>query len=134
MLNPTLSYTQTLENKVKELRDEVQTLQINQASMSDSQPRSRVPARTSPPSLGTELSCTFDGLKFDDKGGITYHGATSFFQLPTSASPNGSSDAIQPQATGQVEGGDRKERLVNNAWQQRALETLSETPVRMLIS
>ena len=43
------------------------------------------PALRNPPNPGeaSEAAWNFEGLKFDDKGAITYHGATSFFQLPT---------------------------------------------------
>lgn len=73
---------------------------------------------------------SFGGLKLDDKGCVTYHGATSFFQLPTDTLPVESpvgdlwDSSLPPR-----EGGQRRERLVNNAWQQRALETFLETPV-----
>jgi len=77
---------------------------------------------------------TFDGLKRDEKGGITYHGATSFFQLPSPVGRNpnersGRGGGMHPGFLEAAGGGERKERLVNNAWQQRAMETFSETPV-----
>jgi hypothetical protein len=71
-------------------------------------------------------------LKLDGKGSITYHGATGFFHLPAeNAIGNAHPDPrmwhnfpiLQP------EGLQRRERLVHNAWQQRALESYSETPV-----
>ncbi|KAK0109350.1 hypothetical protein ONS96_003168 [Cadophora gregata f. sp. sojae] len=76
---------------------------------------------------------TFDGLKRDEKGGITYHGATSFFQLPNPVSRDpsevpGRDGGVYPGFLEAAGGGDRKERLVNNAWQQRAKETFAETP------
>lgn len=64
----------------------------------------------------------------DDKGGITYHGATSFWQLPgerSATTPTG--NKFLPLTEVDVQ---RRERLVNNAWQQRALENLSDIPVR----
>lgn len=75
---------------------------------------------------------TFNGLKRDEKGGITYHGATSFFQIPAPA--GGDDSGSLPAGSGSQdvaggEGGERKERLVSNAWQQRAMETFSEMPV-----
>lgn len=74
---------------------------------------------------------TFGGLKLDDKGGVTYHGATSFFQLPTDSPQNELPNGEWWDSYLRLyEGGQRRERLVNNAWQQRALETFSETPVR----
>lgn len=74
----------------------------------------------------------FRGLKMDDKGGITYHGATSFFQLPGergAATPT--ANTFLPLTEVDVQ---RRERLVNNAWQQRALENLSDIPVRFMLS
>ena len=61
----------------------------------------------------------------DDKGGITYHGTTSFFNLPSDRCPAGADCAASADATTR-----RRERLVSNAWQQRALENLSNSPVR----
>ena len=69
----------------------------------------------------------FRGLKMDDKGGITYHGATSFFQLPGERAATPSANKFLPLTEVDVQ---RRERLVNNAWQQRALENLSDIPVR----
>lgn len=65
----------------------------------------------------------------DDKGGITYHGATSFFQLPGERNPTTptAANTFLPLTEVDVQ---RRERLVNNAWQQRALENLSDIPVR----
>lgn len=64
------------------------------------------------------------GLKIDDKGGITYHGATSLFNLPSDPHKHkaDSLSSIDSDAH-------RRERLVNNAWHQRAMENLSDIPV-----
>jgi hypothetical protein len=139
-LPPTLSYTQTLENRVKELELLVSDLRNTSVTSSlkdsiefDQSPQiSPIPDKTTISKPVSQPPQNFEGLKLDDKGGITYHGATSFFQLPTPSaqdeSPN--SDPLEI-AAGLEDGGSRRERLVNNAWQQRALETLSETPVRL---
>lgn len=76
------------------------------------------------------LAGSFTGLKIDDKGVITYHGTTSFFQLPreTELNTTPSSSSQSPPTFGEADL-DRRERLVTNAWQQRALEGLSDTPV-----
>lgn len=64
------------------------------------------------------------GLKIDDKGGITYHGPTSLFHLPSDR------DAPQNELLSQVDtDAHRRERLVTNAWHQRAMENLSDIPV-----
>lgn len=70
------------------------------------------------------VSESFKGLKVDDKGAITYHGSTSFFQLPSDR-PSGSRD----QQSTSDQAMQRRERLVANAWQQRALENMSDIPV-----
>lgn len=73
---------------------------------------------------------TFEGLKLDDEGSITYHGATSFFQLPSDVAHVESPPADNANSPEHdMEGEQRRERLVYNAWQQRALETLSDIPV-----
>lgn len=64
------------------------------------------------------------GLKIDDKGGITYHGPTSLFHLPSER------DTAQKDFLSSVDtDAHRRERLVTNAWHQRAMENLSDIPV-----
>ena len=134
-LSPTISYTQKLENKVNELEhlvSELQKLPVGSIQKTSLSPRHGMLQNISTPGESTipELSGTFEGLKFDDKGGVTYHGATSFFQLPTPTTQEDHPRSIPWEILGGPdEGNPRKQRLVNNAWQQRALETLSETPV-----
>lgn len=87
--------------------------------------------------LGDEQSITrsLRSLKIDDKGGITYHGATSFFNLPSERSVPVASDFLALTASSSSSDADnqRRERLINNAWHQRALENLSEIPVCTLM-
>ncbi|KAG6025404.1 hypothetical protein E4U41_001530 [Claviceps citrina] len=137
-LNPTLSYTQRLEGRIKELEEQLNNLTRSSPSVagsshshSSSPPPSNPDAsaqiwRHAPDEQG--INRGFKSLKVDDKGGITYHGATSFFNLlsdrigiAVSHLPclNSSSSSIDSQ---------RRERLVNNAWHQRAMENLSEIP------
>ncbi len=132
--NPTLSYTQRLETRISELEEQLAT------ALKSANPGATVSSHSSPSTTSTGLhdgkspakslsddhglSRSFTGLKVDDRGRITYHGATSFFNLPndrnrTSFDAQASSDMDQ----------ERKDRLVTNAWQQRALENLSGTPV-----
>lgn len=66
------------------------------------------------------------GLKIDDKGGITYHGPTSLFHLPSDRD-NMQTDYLPAVDTD----AHRRERLVSNAWHQRALENLSDIPVSL---
>lgn len=71
----------------------------------------------------------FRGLKTEDRGSIALHGATNFFPLP--AERNNSGDNFLPLTEADKH---RRERLVNNALQQRALENMSDIPVRKLPS
>lgn len=87
----------------------------------DSQSQGRVQADEQ------SMTRSFRGLKIDDRGGITYHGATSFFHLPSDGNAP-RNDQLSPTDRD----GLRRVRLVTNAWQQRALENLSEIPVRSL--
>ncbi|GJN70202.1 hypothetical protein PLICBS_004255 [Purpureocillium lilacinum] len=128
-LNPTLSYTQRLEERIKELEDQLASVAKSPASAAAS-------SHSSPP-VGTAHDASasargldehgvtrgFRGLKIDDRGGITYHGTTSFFNLPSDRLPVGSDYMATNDSNIQ-----RRERLVNNAWHQRALENLSDIP------
>ncbi|GJC87480.1 nitrogen assimilation transcription factor nit-4 [Colletotrichum liriopes] len=133
--NPTLSYTSRLEHRIKELEAQLAAARAHAPGPSE-------PSRTSSPSIGPSagqspmtdphhfesqdeesVSESFKGLKVDDKGAITYHGSTSFFQLPGDR-PSGSRDH---QSTSD-HAMQRRERLVANAWQQRALENMSDIP------
>ncbi|KAJ5392396.1 hypothetical protein N7509_007886 [Penicillium cosmopolitanum] len=129
-LSPTLSYTQKLENKVKALEHALSIAEEN-GSTSDTaeqSPSSTSTAAALPPAPTKRYFKSIKGLKLDRKGAITYHGATSFFQLPSSDL----NEAFEGQSGGAFEtldeGNRRKEKLVNNAWQQRALERFLETP------
>lgn len=68
----------------------------------------------------------FRGLKMEDRGAVTYPGATTIFHLPAERN-NSSGDNFLPLTEADAE---RRERLVNNALQQRALENMSDIPVR----
>ncbi|KAL1868087.1 hypothetical protein Daus18300_006068 [Diaporthe australafricana] len=132
--NPTLSYTQRLEERIKDLEEQVSKAQAQAQAHAPPQPQrglSEGPLSSSVDSslAGHEsegLAGTFKGLKLDEKGVITYHGATSFFHLPSEYGRQ-SSDAPSPSNPEDPLYG-KRERLVNNAWQQRALEDLSEIP------
>ncbi|KFX89561.1 hypothetical protein O988_08591 [Pseudogymnoascus sp. VKM F-3808] len=121
-LPPTLSYTQKLESRVEELERLVSQLQIPSAERASGspQPGSPKPRSGLPPA-------SFEGLKFDGQGSITYHGATSFFHLPNATSDKPSTVTVtDPSAS--LDGERIRQRLVSNAWHQRALETFAETP------
>ena len=71
---------------------------------------------------GESMARSFKGLKVDGKGAITYHGDTSFFHLPTSDREN---FAVEDINLALDFDGNRRERMVSNAWEQRALENMS---------
>lgn len=135
--NPTLSYTQRLEERIKDLEEQVSKAQAQAQAHAPPPPQRGLSEGTLSSShessiVGHEsegLAGTFKGLKLDEKGVITYHGATSFFHLPSEYGRQ-SSDAPSPSNSEDPLYG-KRERLVNNAWQQRALEDLSEIPVRL---
>lgn len=130
--NPTLSYTQRLEERIKELEDKLSRSQAQTSSQPQQHATDR-PVSTSQDGshLGQEtgdgLAGTFRGLKLDERGVLTYHGATSFFHLPSEYAGREIDAPSSPHSEDPVNG--RRERLVHNAWQQRALEDLSEIPV-----
>lgn len=130
--NPTLSYTQRLEERIKELEDQLSRSQ-SQALSQTPQHASGRPVSTSfdgsqhSHEPGEGLTGTFRELKLDERGVLTYHGATSFFHLPSEYAGQEIDAPSSPLSEDPVNG--RRERLVNNAWQQRALEDLSEIPV-----
>ncbi|EGX89338.1 C6 transcription factor, putative [Cordyceps militaris CM01] len=128
--NPTLSYTQRLEKRIKELEDQL-------ASSSRSPPSITVSAHSSPSTASTGLNDgrsppkshadeqsftrSFSGLKVDDKGRITFGNGASANERPANPNSNG------VYASAELDQSIR-ERLVANAMQQRALETFSGTP------
>ena len=71
-----------------------------------------------------DLVRDFEGLKVEHDGRISFHGPTSLFQLPSGLLSETSSTI--PLAM-QLEG--RKERLINNAWRERAFEQMATMPV-----
>lgn len=132
--NPTLSYTQRLEERIKDLEEQLASVAKSSTPVAGS-------SHSSPSIFGAQdsqaqgrqqtddhMTRSFRGLKIDDNGGITYHGATSFFHLP-----NDRTNAnVDVSSSGELDI-QRRERLVSNAWQQRALENLSDIPVRILL-
>ncbi|KAM3509885.1 hypothetical protein MY10362_000328 [Beauveria mimosiformis] len=129
-LNPTLSYTQRLEKRIKELEDQL-------ASASRSPPSITASAHSSPSTTSTGLhdgrsppkshpdeqsfSRSFSSLTVDDKGRITFGNGASANDRPASLHSNGFYTSAELDQS-------IRERLVANAMQQRALETFSATP------
>lgn len=75
-------------------------------------------------SSSADLARDFEGLKVEHDGRISFHGPTSLFQLPSGALNEAASTsrlAVQHEA--------RKERLINNAWRERAFEQMATMPV-----
>lgn len=78
-------------------------------------------------SVSAALARDIEGLKMEDDGRISYHGPTSLFQLPSGLpieNPDPSFSMLNEQ-------NGRKERLINNAWRERAFEQLTTIPVRL---
>jgi hypothetical protein len=71
-----------------------------------------------------ELAGDIEGLKIEEDGRISFHGPTSLFQLPSGLGPDQRSPVVAEHG---VDG--RKERLINNAWRERAFEQLATIPV-----
>ncbi|KAG5933606.1 hypothetical protein E4U53_000936 [Claviceps sorghi] len=124
-----------LEERIKELEDQVKSLtrfppSIAESSHSSPPPPSNPDGSVHVSQHGSDeqsMNQNFETLKVDDKGSITYHGATSFFNLPSDRS--GSVVSVLPQSNSTSDIDDRRrERLVSNAWHQRAMENLSEIP------
>ncbi|PHH80873.1 hypothetical protein CDD82_1453 [Ophiocordyceps australis] len=127
-LNPTLSYTQRLEERIKELEDQLASSTCKSSTHSSPSASHGGEASSNDwprASADGDMLPSFHGLKIDEKGGITYHGATSFFNLPTDRPTTSAVSDLPPSAVNDVQ---RRQRLVNNAWHQRALENMSDIP------
>jgi hypothetical protein len=145
--SPTLAYTHTLEHQVSELEAEVKALrsqllreqQQNQQDLQDQQDQQQQTNAPSSSETGRQqqdevfnVSRQFEGLKVDDQGVPTYHGPTSFFHFLGSTSDerqDSESSRTGNISLGWDEGDESRQKLVMNAWQQRAQEDLSQTPV-----
>ncbi|OJD20101.1 hypothetical protein ACJ73_08567, partial [Blastomyces percursus] len=150
---PTLSYTKTLEARVAELEAALANLQggpgnidkglrqqISQQQKQQQQQRQQQIHAEEPQGnlLGATLSHSVDDikhippdlatgidrLKVGDDGRISLYGPTSLFQLPSGLAPE-EANPLLPPAT---ELDSRKERLINNAWRERAFEQLTTIP------
>ncbi|KAK2732011.1 hypothetical protein FQN55_004272 [Onygenales sp. PD_40] len=138
---PTLSYTKTLEARIAELEAALAKARNDTTNEEEDGPAEHAPqvedirkskesARTSPQNLSgsdaevsLELARDIEGLKVGDDGRISFHGPTSLFQLPSGLAREQSSPLP---AVSELEG--RKERLINNAWRERAFEQLATIP------
>ncbi|KAK3113657.1 hypothetical protein LTR53_008839 [Teratosphaeriaceae sp. CCFEE 6253] len=123
-INPSLSYTQALEDRVASLEQALaaspRSDQTITAASEVEETRVEHDGQTGPRPSGES---DFQGLNIDQNGRISFHGATSFFQLVCDSQLSKRSN-VQPTSSSN----DGKERLVNNAWTERAFERLSSLP------
>ncbi|KAI9932217.1 hypothetical protein MW887_009727 [Aspergillus wentii] len=137
-LAPTLSYTKQLETRVAQLEDALSKIRGQQSPRPElqkgSSPASTGEISSSSPGLShrikeeedateRDLTRDFEGLKVENDGRISFHGPTSLFQLPSGVVNETSSSSNLAMA---MEA--RKERLINNAWRERAFEQLAVMP------
>ncbi|OAX83450.1 hypothetical protein ACJ72_02183, partial [Emergomyces africanus] len=142
---PTLSYTKTLEARVAELEATLASLQggtgNNNSDGPAEQQNQKNPDEESQRSSRTnvsrdsqsvddnergqpDLARGIEGLKVGDDGRISLYGPTSLFQLPSGLVRENSNQLLP--AASELDG--RKERLINNAWRERAFEQLTTIP------
>lgn len=145
---PTLSYTKQLETRVAQLEDALSRARSQPSSSEAELRKAGSPASTGGSSTSAaggggvlhrmkdeenaseqDLAQDFEGLQVENDGRISFHGPTSLFQLPGGAVPEASGASSQL-AMGI---GARKERLINNAWRERAFEQLAAMPVGSLL-
>ncbi|THC89454.1 hypothetical protein EYZ11_011096 [Aspergillus tanneri] len=89
---------------------------------SSASPRLRTRVKEEDENTG-DLARDFEGLNVEHDGRVSFHGPTSLFQLPSGAlneASNTSQLGMQQDA--------RKERLINNAWRERAFEQMASMP------
>lgn len=125
-----------LEEALSNLRAQASSSADN-VSRKDASPRSTRESNSKSPSTryrsgeaennAGELARNFEGLNIEHDGRISFHGPTSLFQLPSGGLPDASSTSHLPM---QLE--TRKERLINNAWRERAYEQMATMPVSLL--
>ncbi|KAI9036572.1 putative C6 transcription factor [Aspergillus affinis] len=134
-LAPTLSYTKQLETRVAQLEDALSKLrgQANEVEARKGSSPASTGESSASPGIRTrikeedentgDLARDFEGLNVEHDGRVSFHGPTSLFQLPSGAL----NEATSPSnPTLQLDG--RKERLINNAWRERAFEQMATMP------
>ena len=129
--NPTLSYTQRLEERIKELEDQLAAVSNKSVCAAGSTHSSPLfpgsqdsQSHGRPPAEDQGVARSFRSLKIDDDGILTYLGAPSFFQLPV--------DRLAQRGDSQPAAADNQRRtnLVSDAREQPRPENLSNIPVR----
>ncbi|KAJ5673393.1 hypothetical protein N7507_002520 [Penicillium longicatenatum] len=132
-LAPTLSYTKQLETRVTQLEEALAKLRSQNveaeakkvsspASVAESSSSASRRVKMEHDETG-DLAREFDGLNVENDGRISFHGPTSLFQLPSGAVNETASTLHFAQ---EIEA--RKERLINNAWRERAFEQMATMP------
>ncbi|KAM5494248.1 hypothetical protein McaMca56_006301 [Microsporum canis] len=138
---PTLSYTRTLEARIAKLEAELAKYrnepQRRNGADTEHDHGLKVEESDRPSSIDSLeqhheddkeavdlLSRDIEGLTVEDDGRISFHGPTSLFQLPS-----GLAEIANPTMSVDNESDGRKERLINNAWRERAFEQLTTIPV-----
>lgn len=86
-------------------------------SSSSAGPRIKIETETD------DLAREFDGLNVENDGRVSFHGPTSLFHLPSGVG----NDSTKLHHAQEIEG--RKERLITNAWRERAFEQMAAMPV-----
>ena len=130
---PTLSYTQRLEARVEELEKRL--------PQSQEPLRYHVTGSAGPNTTAGDESLSLQShlplvktvipkVRFDARGSISYSSSTSFLDGPA-AGQTDDTGVEQPVVLVQPlwDEPQRRQQLVYNAWQQRSLEILAETPV-----
>ncbi|KAJ6120954.1 hypothetical protein N7523_005234 [Penicillium sp. IBT 18751x] len=130
---PTLSYTKQLETRVAQLEDALSKLRGRHTEAEARKGSSPASVAESSSSAGRriktelddaqDLAREFDGLNVENDGRISFHGPTSLFQLPSGVASETASTSHYAQ---ELEA--RKERLINNAWRERAFEQMAVMP------
>lgn len=132
-----MSYTKQLEARVAKLEDALskarpdRDAELRKASSPSSvaESSSSAGARIKIEAEAEDLARTFDGLNVENDGRVSFHGPTSLFHLPSGVASDTTSESHYAK---KVEG--RKERLINNAWRERAFEQMASMPVSFLSS
>lgn len=123
--NPTLSYTQRLEVRVRQLEDRLQK-QSSAPQLPDVASTGDQTAKSNDEGFA---SSRYERLMTDDTGKVSFHGPTSILNLPLRPERN-SGDVVFTTREPESERVEQwREHLVTNAWAQRAVEALSTEEV-----
>lgn len=130
---PTLSYTKQLEARVAQLEDALSKRGEGEEARKATRSPSSAESSASGPKIkidpdAEDLTRAFDGLNVENDGRVSFHGPTSLFQLPSRVLSETANTSHYVQ---ELEG--RKERLVNNAWRERAFEQMAAMPVWVMV-